>query len=294
MLSLLKKLCGDASKPPTLQAAPPQAPQAPALPDNALFPHYATGAATMQSTLDIFKSQWKSRLPEELGLSAGTEPMFEDPRVRIFGSENIPGGIAGKSILELGPFEAYNTYHFEQLGAREVISIEGNNINLLKCLILKQALGLKATFLYGDFCESLEAMDRRFDVIWASGVLYHQRDPLRFLELACNRTDTLFIWTHHYNETVLSNHNKPNFDETKNVVKSRNGFSCMHYYRSYLLPDERHNIPLHFGGGSSMYAYWLRHEDIVAFLDKCGMKNITYHKKFELDGLPVVSFLAQR
>lgn len=293
MLSLLKKLCGGTGNSPVQKGAPSSVLPAPSLPQNVIFPRYAAGVATMQSTLDIFKSHWKSRLPEELGLSAGMEPMFEDPRVRIFGNENIPGGIAGKSVLELGPFEAYNTYHFEQLGAREVIAIEGNNINLLKCLILKEALGLKATFLYGDFCASLEAMDRRFDIIWASGVLYHQRDPLRFLELACNHTDTLFIWTHHYSDTVLSNHNKPNFDETKNMEKSHNGFSCMHYYRSYLLPDER-LIPLHFGGGSDLHAYWLKHEDIIAFLEKCGMRNIIYHKKFELDGLPVVSFLARR
>ena len=293
MLSFLKKQSGATGTRHVPLDVPPPAAQASALPDNAIIPRYATDAATMQSTLDIFKSHWKSRLPEKFGLSAGTQPMFEDPRVRIFGNENIPGGIAGKSILELGPFEAYNTFHFEQLGAREVISIEGNNINLLKCLILKQALGLKATFLYGDFCASLEAMDRRFDIIWASGVLYHQRAPLRFLEQVCNHTDTLFLWTHHYSETVLGNHNKQNFDETKNLEKSHGGFSCMHYYRSYLLPDERH-IPLYFEGGNDMHAYWLRHEDIIAFLEKCGMKNITYHKKFELDGLPVVSFLARR
>ena len=50
-------------------------------------------------------------------------------------------------ILELGPFEAYDSRLFEELGAAEVVAIEGSNINFLKCLVLKQALGLKTCFL---------------------------------------------------------------------------------------------------------------------------------------------------
>lgn len=262
------------------------------LPDNVLQPAYSKAVPSLQATLDIFKSHWKSSLPPRFGLTAGTASMFTDRRVRGF-SRIIPGGIKGKTVLELGPFEAYNTLHLEKLGAREVIAIEGNNINFLKCLVLKQALGLEATFLHGDFCAYLRHTDRRFDIIWASGVLYHQQDPLELMALIAARTDTAYFWTHYYDERVLANDNRVFFVPKRNVEKRWGDFSCMHYYRSYNLPGEK-DIPLYFEGGNAMGAYWLTADDIVAFLASVGLGKITRLRKRQMGGLPYVSFLAER
>ncbi len=43
----------------------------------------------------------------------------------------------------------------------------------------------------------------RYDLIVASGVLYHLRDPLSFLERAAAATDALFLWTHYMSETAM-------------------------------------------------------------------------------------------
>ena len=263
-----------------------------AIPENALYPEYSRAIPSVQSTLDIFKKHWKSKLPERFGLNAGAEPMFRDRRVRRC-SNLIPGGISGKSVLELGPFEAYNTFHLQKLGAREIIAIEGNNINFLKCLVLKQALDLKATFLHGDFSAYLKNIDRRFDIVWASGVLYHQEEPLELLELIAARTDTAYFWTHYFDERVLSNANRSSFLAQRNERKTRGDFSCMHYYRTYEMSSLK-DIPLYFEGGSALGAYWLSRDDIFAFLQAAGLNAITVLNEGELSGLPFVSFLAGR
>ena len=66
----------------------------------------------------------------------------------------------------------------QKAGASKVISVEANNREFLKCLIVKQMLDLKnVKFLFGDFNRYLEQQERRFDVVVASGVLYHMTNP---------------------------------------------------------------------------------------------------------------------
>lgn len=257
-----------------------------------ILPCYSDALPSSQSMLDIFKGHWKSRLPAEYGLVAGDQPMFEDTRVH-WGNSHIPGGITGKSVLELGPFEAYNTLHLQQHGAREILSIEGNNINFLKCLVLKEVLGLQASFLHGDFCTYLAGSERRFDIIWASGVLYHQRAPLELLTRIAQHTDLAFFWTHYYDESVLHNHHRPYFIAEQNTRLSYEGYECPHYCRSYLLSSDG-RIPTYFEGGNASYAYWLPLEDIYGCLKTQGMTEITVQHQGDLDGLPVVAFLAHR
>jgi hypothetical protein len=78
----------------------------------------------------------------------------------------VIGGLNEKTILELGPFEGYDAYTFDRLGAAFVLSIESNVTNFLKCLIIKNIFGLRTTFLLGDFIQFLEKSSARFDVCW--------------------------------------------------------------------------------------------------------------------------------
>ena len=42
---------------------------------------YATGAPSAQAAVDIFKGEWSSALPADLGVEAGTVGLFEDARI---------------------------------------------------------------------------------------------------------------------------------------------------------------------------------------------------------------------
>jgi hypothetical protein len=65
----------------------------------------------------------------------------------------------------------------EAAGA-QIDAIEANQRTYLRCLITKEILGLtRSKFWLGDFIKALENWDQRYDLIVASGVLYHLKNP---------------------------------------------------------------------------------------------------------------------
>jgi hypothetical protein len=135
-----------------------------------------------QNIVDLFDGEWSSAFPQESGLNArpGTAALFADSRVDW--AIQVFGGIRNREILELGPLEGGHTYMFHQHGVKSSISIEANTRAFLKCLCVKELFGLHAAqFRLGDFISFMERSDKKYDVTFASGVLYHMEDPLRGL-----------------------------------------------------------------------------------------------------------------
>ena len=149
--------------------------------ENVLRNGFSRECPSSQTALDIFSGSWWTAMPSNSGLVAGLNPGFEDRRIPWVNSI-VP--LAGTRIVELGPFEAYNSWQFEHHALSELISVEANRFNFLKCLIIKEIFGLKAKFVHGDVCKFLESIDEQYDFVWASGIVYHQVDPLRLLQLA--------------------------------------------------------------------------------------------------------------
>lgn len=109
------------------------------------------------------------------------------------------GGLANSTILELGAYEGYYSACFEKFGSREIIAIEANPRNFLKCCAVKNHLGLnRTTFLLGDCAEYLRTCQRRFDFVCATGILYHLFDPISALNHICRVTDRIIIDTTYY------------------------------------------------------------------------------------------------
>jgi hypothetical protein len=230
---------------------------------------YCSLLPSNQTLVDIFKDTWLSEFPDKYGVNAGALKHFEDGRV--LWANTILNGLAGLSILELGPFEAYNTWQFEQLGAKSVISVEANDINFLKCLIVKEMTGLKARFCHGDMIRYLEHCSDKFDAVWASGVLYHQSEPMKLIELISNVTDVVFLHTHYYEDEVISNDQSqssfflPAYDRTENV----GDLSVRLHFRSY--NQVKGGI---FSGGTESYCYWMEKQDLFALLRYYGFNEI--------------------
>ena len=103
---------------------------------------YILKKPSQQNVLDIFQGEWSSQFPDEFQLT--TEPgrarLFEDGRV--VWTEQVFGSLADWKILELGPLEAGHSYMFQARGAEKVTAIEANTRSFLKCLCVKEILGL--------------------------------------------------------------------------------------------------------------------------------------------------------
>jgi SAM-dependent methyltransferase len=221
-----------------------------------------------QAALDIYAGAWTTAMPTGSGLSAGEANHFSD--VRVSWAAKKIGGLAGKTILELGPYEGYNTHQFESMGAASVVAIENNRDNFLKCLIVKNVVGLHSVFLHGDMLRYLHETDARYDICWASGVLYHMTDPISLLRGLARIAKTLFIWTHYVHPARESDPNVKSFlDPSRNKSVDFCGRSILLHHRNY-----NQTVGSNFGGGSESYSYWMKYEDIMYVLAALGFSRI--------------------
>ncbi len=194
-------------------------------------------------------------------MTGGYAEAFNDGRAN-WAIERL-GGVSGLEILELGPLEGGHTYMLDRAGAKSVIAVEALKSGYLKCLIAKEVLDIKsAHFLLGNFIPWLEIERRRFDVIWASGVLYHMTEPLRLLELIAARTDRIYLWTHFYGDDAV-----PSYVKVRQV--SFAGTTVPQYERPYVMPSRRTSC-----GGVFTGRAWLRRRAILDALEILGFSRI--------------------
>jgi Holliday junction resolvase len=231
---------------------------------------YITETPSIQNALDIFKGEWSSKFPGYFkSVEAGKVPVFHDPRI-LWPVEKF-GGIQGQNVLELGPLEAGHTCMLEQLGAGSIISIEANTRAYLKCLIVKEVMGLtRAHFLCGDFVKYLQTKPGRFDACFASGVLYHMTEPALLLNLISQVTDKVFIWTHYYQADLIANNPLAAHRFNRTIETEVAGFKHTLYCHEYLNTLELTG----FCGGSNPYSCWMTREDILGCLQHLGFTDI--------------------
>lgn len=232
-------------------------------------PGLVTGMPSAQNALDVFKDEWISRLPAEFSQwSAGKMPLFEDPRV-LWAVERF-GGLQGDRVLELGPLEAGHSYIAQKGGAREVVGIEGNARAFMKCLVMKEVVGLdRVHFRLGDFVEYMQATEERFDTCFANGVLYHMREPARVIHLIARVAKRATIWTHYYDAARI---------ETS-ASRERFSGSSPASYEGFAYTQHRYEYGgssklATFAGGLHPHAHWMSRDDMLACFRHAGFASI--------------------
>jgi len=235
-----------------------------------ILDQYKMSLPSPQNALDIFPGEWSSRFPGEMGnLRAGALPLFEIPLIPWFVKEI--GGIEGKSVLDLGPLEGGNAYMLEQLGARSVLAIEANTRAYLKCLIVKELIGLtRSRFLCGDFVSFLRENSERFDVLIASGVLYHMINPVELIALIAKATDKVYLWTQYYDEPGPSN-SASELNITRKSIEEYGGFRHALYHAEY----EKAVLGNGFCGGGNPDRRLMSRVEILDCLKHFGLANIS-------------------
>jgi hypothetical protein len=170
-------------------------------PVEAHLTEYVTSLPSPQNAIDALPG-WNQTFPPELGLTAGHMALYNDPRI-LWAIEQF-GDVSGKRILEVGPLEAWHTWMLDQRGPAVLDAVEANRISYLRCLVVKEIMGMRhARFHLGDCQAWMEQRSDRYDLVVASGILYHMQDPIRFLTAVSERTDSLFLWTHYMDDAAM-------------------------------------------------------------------------------------------
>lgn len=230
---------------------------------------YSMNLPSDQEALNIFSGEWSSQFPDALSLQAGSVTLFDDERIRI-GLAAL-GGVAGQKVLELGPLEGGHSYQLEKAGAASVLAIEANSRAYLKCLIAKEITGMKNVhFKHGDFMAYLRSQPPRFDMVLASGVLYHQQQPMELISLLSRITDRVLVWTHYYDAEMVrqSAHLKSIF---KSAHRTQFGgyehtLHRQEYQTALLRPG--------FCGAGAHYSHWMERDELLRAWKHVGYRSV--------------------
>jgi hypothetical protein len=223
-------------------------------------------------------------------VKAGALATYHDPRI-LWAMESY-GPLDGRHVLELGPLEGGHTAMLEAAGA-QVDAIEANQLAFMRCLITKEIVGLtRSKFWLGDFMQALENWEQSYDLIVASGVLYHLNDPLRLIELTAKRTNALYLWTH-----LVTDEAMPLSDPRRIVIAPAvethhfHGIDVRAYRRTYAHAQD--NVA--FCGGMNDEHRWLHRDDLIAALKAVGYQDIrtAHDEPGHLNG-PALSIFARR
>ena len=251
---------------------------------------YVTQTPSAQNAIDVLPG-WNMALPPSVGVVAGPGYFYNDARIS-WAIEQF-GGVEGCQILELGPLEAAHTYMLEGHGAASIHAVEANKLAFLRCLVVKELLELKkARFFLGDCQKFLENTEETYDLIIASGILYHMPDPIKLLELIARHTQSFYLWTHYFMDEAMPPGDLRRTAFSGDVlVRESHGVKVRLYQRSYHGSWRSKS----FCGGTHDLHHWIERDDLLALIRALGYEDIRIaHDEPGHQNGPAFSIFARR
>mgnify|MGYP003608169387 CR=1 FL=1 len=220
------------------------------------------GMPSNQKILDIFKGMWVSNLPSDLKLiTGGVANLFEDDRITM--SDGLLGGFENLDILELCPIEGGNSYMLQKRKVRKVTAITPSEISYLKCLCVKEMLGLtNVDFLLGDFFIFLRNSHNRYDVALVNDILYRTPNPVYLIDLLSRVAENIILWTHYFDLDIV---------QRNPSLRKKFGDICYQSYADFNYTSCSCSDPSPYSEECSL---WLTKESLVSALCHFGYNEI--------------------
>jgi tRNA (mo5U34)-methyltransferase len=127
------------------------------------------------------------RLPDGRILQGSNSLEDQESRLAAFG---LPEDLAGKRVLDIGPWDGYFSFEMERRGA-EVVAIDYVDLDTFRAI--HRAFNSRVAYRRMDLYELSPERDGMFDIVLCLGVLYHLKHPLLGLEKICAVTRDLAI-----------------------------------------------------------------------------------------------------
>src|SRR5436190_19587079 len=125
-----------------------------------------------------------------IDLGDGVGPPGRDPTPANLARINMPGSLAGKTVLDIGAWDGFYSFEAERRGASRVVAMDGfvwrnesGHPSKAGFEFARRALGSAVEDVFLDVMDlAPERVGGVFDVVLFLGVLYHLRHPLLALE----------------------------------------------------------------------------------------------------------------
>lgn len=226
---------------------------------------YETKKPSIQNIFDRFKGNFATTFP---GVDTGGYSGLSDD-ARLHWCNSILD-LKDKNILECGPLELGHSYMMSKFGCKQIVSVENNWYCYLKCLAVKEALKIKnVDLLFGDVIDHLKEETNKYDFVLCSGILYHLPNPIELIHLISKVTDSVFIWTHVYDENSETM-------QRQNIVKDKIEYDGEVYSGGkQTYPDNGSSgLETIYCGGKFKISCWISEESLSKALKKYGFVNI--------------------
>lgn len=173
---------------------------------------------------------------------------------------SVPYNVKDKRVLELGSFVGIHTYALQQMGAKEVIAIEGREENYVKCIKNKLKYDMdKCKFILSNIKDIDFTNLRYFDVCIAFKILHHLDYPYDVIKKISKITDAICMY---YRIATEECPQGPSI-----VANGYKGKRCPE-------GDNRYS-------GLQSYSIWLFKEELLRLLKEVGFSNIYIIKEDE-------------
>jgi len=224
---------------------------------------------------------WWDLLPftaHRIALAPGFEttvagvPPVDDIRTQLV-LDACGGSLDGRTIVDLGCLEGGFTLAFAQRGAARALGIEARELSVERCELAKALLGVDvegAQFVVADIKDEL-VRHEPFDVVFATGILYHVADPagfLRTMRSACRHVALV--------DTHVARIEEATHDCSPIVSRDSHGST----YRGRMFPEYPPDVSddakeaMAWAAYSDADAFWPLEDDLVQMMHDAGFARV--------------------